>query len=102
VEFDWQYPETEPSIAEEDIGAATESTIRDNWLKRKSQWERQKNKVKSWSADITDPSFPAELGSYNAEGKLTGINNTAVIWRLVGAVQELQQEIERLKSSGKK
>ncbi len=102
IEFDWKYNEAEPEIAKEDIGTATEMAIRQGWEKRKAGWDRQKNKVKSWSADITDPSFPAELGSYNAEGKLTGINNTAVIWRLVGAVQELQAEVERLKSGGKK
>jgi hypothetical protein len=101
IEFDWKYNEAEPEIAKEDIGTATETIIRQGWEKRKAGWERQKNKVKSWSADITDPSFPAELGSYNAEGKLTGINNTAVIWRLVGAVQELQAEVERLKFGGK-
>lgn len=101
IEYDWKYNEPEPVIAKEDIGTATETIIRQGWEKRKVGWERQKNKVKSWSADITDPSFPADLGSYNAEGKLTGINNTAVIWRLVGAVQELQAEVERLKFGGK-
>jgi parallel beta-helix repeat protein len=108
IKFTWKYPESIPR--EENFPDILDSrgetellgkTLYADSLKayeaQKAAWDAQKNKTESWSADIMND-FPDELASFNNEGKKSGINQTAILWRVVKALQEAEARIAVLES----
>jgi len=95
IKFNWKYQESK--LSEKDFESpeayADYSKRYDSQL---LNWNLQKNRVDSWSADILDPEFSDEMASYNNKGEKEGINATAVLWKMVSALQIASKKIDLL------